>query len=569
MTASPSPFYDYAIIFLNKCNQTTTPNDDRQSRIMVAFPLFPVVARYTGFSKSLDKSVGIQILAVRRAMTDLRVRFNLHLRLSMKSLLVVSFTLLMVSGCRSMESAFHAHTHRNSEVSIPSISTPAHRSSSDSEVLSLSVGELVAYALAENPRLMEARHQVESLRHRIPQVMALPDPTVNTTTHLAPVETAAGQQALALGISQKVVDVDRRALQAAAIHDDVRKAIAEMEKMRLDIVHQVRIACYQWLAVKEAIKITQEDLQSLAQIEEMILRQYEVQKTVSQQDVLNVQVEQSQVENELASLRQRDLSYMSRIVRLAHLPPGSKIELNAAPETLPVDANDVDQLIASALTDRPELAAQWAVIEKNRKQVCLALAQHKPDFTVGLNWIATSRDGLSPVANGDDAVLLGFGFNLPLNKSRIRAAEMEAREAGYASTAKLQSIQDEIAEQIFDTVAKLDSSAATLDLLMTDIIPKTERSLELSIQEYSQGDGGYTQLMANWRKLLRYRIAQVELMSQRQQLAATLTRQIGQTAPETSQPAPDLIGPSPSQLEFESKPSLKDTNQGIGQPTTE
>ena len=58
------------------------------------------------------------------------------------------------------------------------------------------IEEYVQLGLCRNPRIQEAQHKVESIRHKIPQVLSLPDPMVNTTTHLAPVQTAAGEQAL-------------------------------------------------------------------------------------------------------------------------------------------------------------------------------------------------------------------------------------------------------------------------------------------------------------------------------------------------------------------------------------
>ena len=50
---------------------------------------------------------------------------------------------------------------------------------------------------------------------------ALPDPSINTTTFLAPVQTAAGEQNFALGVTQKLTRRDRRATKAAIAADDI------------------------------------------------------------------------------------------------------------------------------------------------------------------------------------------------------------------------------------------------------------------------------------------------------------------------------------------------------------
>ena len=51
------------------------------------------------------------------------------------------------------------------------------------------------------------------------------------------------------------------------------------------------------------------------------------------------------------------------------------------------------------------------------------------------------------------------------------------------------------------------------------------------IEEYSSGVTDYVQLIANWRSLLRYRVALANLRSQRLQLLASLSRQIGRWEP--------------------------------------
>ena len=134
-----------------------------------------------------------------------------------------------------------------------------------------------------------------------------------------------------------------------------------------------------------------------------------------------------------------------------------------------------------------------------------------------------------------DAVLLGIGFNLPVYKDRIRSATCEAREMSRASVAKLEVIQDQIAEEVFDTIAKLESIDSTAALLRDDILPKSIRTLDLAIDEYSTGETDYVQLITNWRGVLKYRIALINLQSNRLQLLAKLARQVGQLAPIESE----------------------------------
>ena len=432
-------------------------------------------------------------------------------------------------GCRSPQETFRAKVcHASTCQTSPTV--PVMTSQALQHPQTYSIDDLVNLGLQQSPQIKEARHRIQSARQRIPQDLSLPDPIVNTTTHLSPVETAAGRQAFALGISQKFVDLDRRAIKAAISHDEVKTLESELTRIQHQLAEDIRVACLQLLTTRETIQITQEDLQSLAQIEEVVLRQYEVNKEVSQQDVLNVQIEQSKVENQLTRLQTKRRSYEGRLARLVRLPISTEFSIIDQLGEVAHDG-DVEALIAQALHTRPELNSQLSNIRRERRKICLANLQSKSDFTVGLNWIATSSDGISPVSNGNDALLLGIGFNLPIRTDRISAAKRQAQQTSYASMSKLESLQDQITEEVFDSVNKLDSTEMTLSLIEDDIIPKSLRTLDLSIEEYAEGKTDYTQLIANWRSVLKYRIAAVNLRSERMQLMATLTRQLGQVQP--------------------------------------
>ena len=444
----------------------------------------------------------------------------------MRDLTFLLISLCCLGGCRSPQAVLH--TMENSRPCISADVRPALNTAVVAEARSIE--DYVQLGLAQNPAIAAAKHRISSLRHRIPQALSQPDPMVNTTTHLSPVETAAGRQAFAVGVSQKVVNADRLATRAAIALEDVRAAEQNLNVVQLEIAEKIRIACYQLLFVRKTIEITKQDAESLEQIGEVVLRQYEVKQSVSQQDVLNVQVEQSKVENQIVALRQKEKSYQARLARLVHLSPESSFDIldPLTPALGPLDAN---VLTSQAVTARPELAAQVANIRRERKKVHLANLQNKPDFTVGLNWIATSSEGISPVANGDDALLLGIGFNLPVRKDRIQAAICEAKESSLASASQLESLKDEVAEEVFDLVAKAEGTSDTLQLLQEDIIPKSQRTLDLSIEEYTNGDVNYVQLIENWRALLKYRITESRLIAEYNQILASLVRSVGELTP--------------------------------------
>ena len=443
--------------------------------------------------------------------------------------LLLVIAMLQLAGCRSTTGPLQSGVVCSScfSNSVMTESTAALQTMIDGD---FSIEALVQLALQRNPQIRESQHKIEAKRHRVDQVMSLPDPMVNTTTYLEPVQTAAGEQSFALGVSQKFTDSQRRATRAAIIREEIIAAEADFASVQLEIAEKTRSACYQLMFTRQAIEISREDMASLEQIAEVIRRQYEIRKSVTQQDVLNVQVEQSIIENRIVDLQQKEKSYQARLARLLHLDPDSEFQISDELIAYP-SPFDLESLIAQAIQNRPDLQGQLARLGSDCKKVQLAHLERRPDFTVGLNWIATSSDGISPVANGDDSFLLGVGFNLPIYKARIRAGVCEAQANRRASESRFASLQANVAEEVFDLVAKLESTGETLTLIQQDIIPKLIRTLDLSIDKYSTGEIDYAQLIANWRSVLRYRITESNLQSQYNQQLALLARSVGQIQP--------------------------------------
>ncbi len=144
-----------------------------------------------------------------------------------------------------------------------------------------------------------------------------------------------------------------------------------------------------------------------------------------------------------------------------------------------------------------------------------------------MTWIGTSAAGLSPAANGEDSLLLGFSVNVPIYHKRLDAGVREAESRMVASARQYDSLRDRTAESVKDLYAQATSQYDLVKLFRHDIIPKSEQTLEVSQAAYQVGDVDFLQLIDNWEQLLRFRIAYHRLESQLQQTLATLERAIG------------------------------------------
>jgi outer membrane protein TolC len=267
---------------------------------------------------------------------------------------------------------------------------------------------------------------------------------------------------------------------------------------------------------------------------------YRVKREVTQQDVLQVQVALSRLDSELINFHQQKESAQAKLARLLHVSPETKPE---AMDSLPPEqtVQDIQRFYELAIEARPELHAQLATIEKDRRSACLAELNNYPDLTLGFNWIATSGDGISPVANGDDAFMLTLGMNLPVYKKRIDAGVREAQTRALSNARKYDRLKDEAMEGVADLFAKIKGQQENLRLFRNDIIPKQKLTLEQSIDDYQVGKVDFLQMIDNWRQLLRFHIAEKRFETDLQQTMAALARQVGSFELPTNVTNPYLI----------------------------
>ncbi len=166
------------------------------------------------------------------------------------------------------------------------------------------VDDYVQAALARNPTIQAGRLRVEAAASRVPQAASLEDPMLGVTVQAQPLQTAAGQQELALMASQKLPGFGKLAAATRRAEEELDVARAELHAMELELIADVKRTYYQLYFVQQAIQITAEDLEQLDLIASIVQRRYEVDSRVRQQDVLQVQVESAQLRAERLRLAQ-------------------------------------------------------------------------------------------------------------------------------------------------------------------------------------------------------------------------------------------------------------------------
>lgn len=391
------------------------------------------------------------------------------------------------------------------------------------------VGEYLAVALAQNPAIQAARHQVAAMAYRVPQAASLQDPMLNVTAFAEPVQTAAGAQRLSLGMTQKFPWRGKLATAAAMAEAETTAARARLAAAELDVVAQVKRAYYELYFVQTALRITTQDRQLLEDLTGVAESRYRT-GDVSQQDVLRSQLEVSNLDRDLIQLRQELISAQARLATLMHASPETPVRTleELPPEQIPAD---LELLYQQAIHARPELHAQLAQTMRNRRNVQLAELAYYPDPMLGVTWIGTEASGLSMVANGRDPVLVGVGLNLPIYRKRLAAGVREAEAQVLAGARQYDALRDTTMQEVKDLFTRAKSQQEMADLFRAEILPRAEQTFRVSIRAYQVGDVSFLQLIDNWRQLLRFQLALHRVETQLRQTIATLERTVGGAMP--------------------------------------
>ncbi len=440
---------------------------------------------------------------------------------------------LSFCGCRSTESqAIRDPEYRDVVQTIEQTSPNIHVAAAEavSPVMTHFEGahdldEYIAHAIEQNPEVQAARKQLESLAYLVPVAASLQDPNLNVTAQPKPVQTASGEQTLAMAINQKFPWFGKLEMRAGVAEEQTNIARAKLAAAELSTIEKVKRAYFELYFIQQSIKITEAEQQLLGEIRDVANTRYKTGQT-SQQDVLRADLEISNVENSLIQLRQRLKSGQAALARILHIAPQTKM---LALDEIPKHQMELDleALQEQAIAARPELHAQLAAIQRDRQSVQLARLNYKPDVTLGLNWINVSNSGISPVANGDDAFLISAGINLPIYRKRLDSQIRSAEARVVATTRQYDALKDNTLEEVTDLFAKVESQKELLVLFEEDILPKARLTLEVSSRAYNVGEVDFLQLIDNWRQLLRYEISYRRQQASLQQSLAQLERVVG------------------------------------------
>jgi len=399
--------------------------------------------------------------------------------------------------------------------------------------------QLVERALEANPALKEAEARYRASLEQAAQVSALPDPMVSFGQMLRSVETRVGPQLNTVTFSQafpwfgKLDLRDQLAVKAAAA------AFETWQARQRDVIAQVKTVFYNLGYVDTALGVAKEE-QSLLEHYERLAEDRYASGLGLQQAVIRVQAELTKILNRLYMLRQQRETLAARLNTLVDLAPEAPVPplRPVRPPAVHAAALDLADLYSLGRTNRHELKAADARIERGEQSVALAKKNYWPDIVVGAGFVNVGRRGdpagvaSPPPDNGKNAWTVSVGVSIPLHRDRLASAVRQADEEIAAEREGRAKLVNDLEFDVRDQVIRLQTLADQIRLVEDVLLPQAREAQRSTEAAYQTGQVGVIDLLDSERVLL-----DVRLMNERQRAdylvaLAALERAVGTRFPK-------------------------------------
>ena len=357
-------------------------------------------------------------------------------------------------------------------------------------------------AAKNNPGLKAKFNEYNASLEKVPQVGALPDPTLTFGYFVMPVETKNGPQNLKVSFSQMFPWFGTLNSRENVFVSAAKAKYENFEEAKSKLFFDVRSSYYDLYYIKKNIDITLENLEILKTAKRLALIKIESGET-SSVDELRVEMQLNELENNLALLKDKWFVNTVKFNNLLNVDEKSNIQI---PDTLWTD--DVKyskQAITDSLTSNNHQLKSLDFLKKSfvyGEQ--LGKKQGTPNIILGVDYTAIGSSSVSPDA-GKDALMLKVGFTIPLYRKKYSAMVKEAvinQQVVDDKKKDKTNVLETLLEKVFAEYADANRRIK-LYQVQTKLARRAEKLLET---EYANNGKNFEEILRMDRNILKYSV---------------------------------------------------------------
>jgi len=364
--------------------------------------------------------------------------------------------------------------------------------------------ELTQYletAAENNPGLMVKFNEYMAALEKVPQVGALPDPTVAFAYFIQPVETRVGPQQARISASQMFPWFGTLSSRENSVEAMAKAKYEVFEEAKSKLFYDIKSTYYNLYFIHQAIEITNENINILASFKGLANIKVE-SGSASSVDTYRVQMEINDLENQLALLK--DNAQVLSVKFNSFLNTDVNSNIHIAEKLTGVTLIDKRSALDSVLINNNTLAAFDYQIEGLQHRQKLASKEGLPQFNVGFDYTFVGKGNSTASNAGKDAFMFPkVGITIPLYRSKYKA---KVQEVIYLQKAKANEKTDKenTLRVLFENIWKDYQDALRRTVLYQEQEGLAEKSLSILESEYATNNMDFEEILRMERKLLKY-----------------------------------------------------------------
>jgi len=395
----------------------------------------------------------------------------------------------------------------------------------------LSLEEALQIAWQRNPRLLQARQEVEAARGRWMQDRTLPNPEfeVETTELSKGVHggSTVGEDSIAL--SQEVDVLAKFWLRGKAGKADYQATQHLLQRVWSEVAFEVTRTYNNLLLSTQRVGVAREVLTLTRGLLDQVQLRYNAGE-VLRNELLRAQIEAAKTENAVLEAEKQvtlDTAALNiPLARDAQHPVTLEDQFTYEPRDI-----DPDQLLAQALQQRPDLKAREAAIRAQRNRWRLAISDILDNPTVSA--IGTRETGAEQQEH-----VFGLAIRWPIpfwnqNRGAIREAkaELTKREVEY------EAFKREVGLEVVSAIAEAKLAQRQATVWKTGV-EQANDLVRLASQQYREGDINFITYLEHLATVRETKVAYVEALATYRTQLARLNQAVATTlVPERKEDA--------------------------------
>lgn len=359
-------------------------------------------------------------------------------------------------------------------------------------------------ASANNPALKARFNEYYAALEKVPQVKALPDPTIAFGYFLLPVETKNGPQQAKISANQMFPWFGTLKAQGNVAELNAKAKYEAFEETRSKLHYDIKSSYYKLFFTHKAIAITNDNLKLLQTFKN--LSQIKVESgSTSAVDMYRAEMEFNDLENQLVLLKDQLWVQQVKFNKLLNVPSEQAIFL---PDSLEVVVSDITKLsfLDSIRLNNNVLSGFDYQIEGLQEKKAVASMYGMPKFSVGIDYtFIGSGAGSLPSAGQDAFMFPQIGIVIPIYRSKYNAM---VNEVAFDIAAKELEKVDKAnsLEVLFETVWKDYQDASRRIQLYTTQTDLASKSLSILETDYMSNNRNFEEILTMERKLLKFKL---------------------------------------------------------------